>query len=157
MERKPKWIKAVRIDREAAFEIKAGPERIFPLLCPVREYDWIPDWSCEMLYSKSGVAERDAIFATRMMPGRKALWCCVAYEPPRLVEYVFSVGLGGIVRLSISLDEAIPGSTRVTWAMRFTMRPLMARLTAKVTSAEGYAAMIDGRRRLLEDYLEGRP
>lgn len=153
MERKPRWIKAERIDREAVFEIKAGPERIFPLLCPVREYEWIPDWSCEMVYSKSGTAERDAVFRTRMMPGRKALWYCVTYEPPRLIEYVFAIGLGGIVRMSIRLDAAAAGSTRVTWAMRFTMTRLMARLASKVTSPAGYDAMMEARRRQLEAHF----
>jgi hypothetical protein len=30
-----------RVVRRYCYEIDASPERIFPLLCPVREYDWI--------------------------------------------------------------------------------------------------------------------
>ena len=26
------------------------PQEVFALLCPVREYDWIPDWSCTMVH-----------------------------------------------------------------------------------------------------------
>jgi hypothetical protein len=156
MERKPRWKKAERIDREARFELKAGAGNIFPLLCPVREYEWIPDWSCEMIHSKSGVAEQDAVFHTRMLLGKKAVWCCIAYEPPRLIEYLFVVGKGGVVRLSIRLDESSGGSTRVTWAMRFTLSSLMSRLVAKITSREGYEAMIAARRRQLEEYFAKR-
>ena len=28
--------------------VEASPEQVFPLLCPVREYDWIAVWQCEM-------------------------------------------------------------------------------------------------------------
>ena len=44
--------------------VKAKPEEIFPLLCPVREYDWIPEWDCTMVYSESGIAERGCVFQT---------------------------------------------------------------------------------------------
>lgn len=40
------------------------PERIFPLLCPVLEYDWVPGWECELVYTESGVAESGAVFRT---------------------------------------------------------------------------------------------
>ena len=153
MDREPRWRKAQRIDRESVFELKAGAEDVFPLLCPVREYEWIPDWSCEMVHSKSGVAERDAVFHTRMIFGKKAVWCCITYEPPRLIEYLFVVGKSGVVRLSIRLDESSDGSTRVAWAMRFTLSSLMSRFVAKITSHEGYEAMIATRRLQLEEYF----
>jgi hypothetical protein len=155
MKREPKWKRAVRIEREMSFELKAEAARIFPLLCPVREYDWIPDWSCEMRYSESGLAEKDAIFVTTIMPGKKATWCCVTYEPPELVEYVFVVSGGSVVRLSIRLEGVGDGRTRVTWAMRFTLSKLMARFTSKVTSREGFDAMIAGRKSQLEEYFAG--
>ncbi len=44
--------------------LEAAPETVFPLLCPVREYDWIESWHCRMVYSKSGFAEQDCIFQT---------------------------------------------------------------------------------------------
>jgi hypothetical protein len=151
METKPRWKKAERIDREYGFELEAEAREIFPLLCPVREYDWIPDWACDMVYSASGIAEKDAIFHTRMF-GRSVVWTCIAYEPPRLVEYLLVLGKGGVVRLSIRLDEA-GGKTMVRWAMRFTLTGLMARLADKVASREGYDAMILSRQRLLEAYF----
>ncbi len=92
MEHKPRWKKADRIDREKVFELKAAAEEIFPLLCPVREYDWIPDWRCTMIHSDSGVAEKDAVFHTRELFGKRTVWTCITYEPPRLIEYVFVLG-----------------------------------------------------------------
>jgi hypothetical protein len=156
MNGKPRWRKSQRIDREMSFELKAKAEHIFPLLCPVREYEWIPDWSCEMIHSDSGLAEKDAIFSTPMTFGKKALWCCIVYEPPRLIEYLFVIGSGAVVRLSIRLTDAGGGATRVSWAMRFTLSPFFARHVGKVTSREGYDAMIGTRRRQLEEYFARR-
>lgn len=153
MERKPRWKKAVRIDRETSFELKAGAEAIFPLLCPVREYEWIPDWSCEMVFSESGVAEKDAVFLTSELLGMRTVWACITYEPPLFIEYVFVVGKGGVVRLSIRLEEGQAGSTRVTWTMRFTVAKIMSRFAAKVTSQAGFDAMLAARRRQLEAYV----
>ena len=53
-----------RIDRQFQTRLTAPPERVFPLLCPIKEYDWIPQWRCEMIYSKSGVAELGCVFKT---------------------------------------------------------------------------------------------
>ena len=105
-----------------------------------------------MRYSESGAAEKDAVFDTKIVLGRRSTWCCIAYEPPGLVEYVFVVG-GSVVRLSVRLEGTGSGSTRVTWAMRFTLSKLIAHLTAKITSREGFEAMIGTRKRQLELFL----
>lgn len=89
-----------RATLRSRMRLDASPERIFPLLCPVREYDWIPTWSCDMIYSESGVAENDCVFATRL-PGRgpRESWVVVRYEPPLAIEFVrSSAGPGHPVR-----------------------------------------------------------
>ena len=156
MERKPSWSAAERVTRETSFALEAGAAAIFPLLCPVREYDWIPDWRCTMIYSESGVAERDAVFHTRELLGMRTVWTCITYEPPRLIEYVFVVGKGGVVRLSIRLDELPGGRTQVTWTMRFTVAKRLSGLASKVTSQRGFDAMLATRKRELEEYLARR-
>lgn len=44
---------------------QASPSKVFPLLCPVRGYEWIESWRCEMLHSNSGIAEKNCVFRTR--------------------------------------------------------------------------------------------
>ncbi|WP_283407570.1 hypothetical protein [Anoxynatronum buryatiense] len=39
-------------------------EEIFPLLCPVREKEWLQGWDYEMMYSESGFAEKGCVFET---------------------------------------------------------------------------------------------
>ena len=43
----------------------ASPEKLFPLLCPARECDWIQGWDCELIYTDSGYAEDNCVFQTR--------------------------------------------------------------------------------------------
>jgi hypothetical protein len=48
-----------RIIRSYTQHIEARPEDVFPLLCPVREADWLAGWmdGLEMVHSGSGLAE----------------------------------------------------------------------------------------------------
>ncbi len=46
-----------RVSHTYTMTIAADAATIFPLLCPVREFDWIDVWSCDVVYSESGVAE----------------------------------------------------------------------------------------------------
>jgi hypothetical protein len=48
--------------REYTQSIRGTPDGVFPLLCPVREGDWLEGWSdhCRLVHSVSGVAERAA-------------------------------------------------------------------------------------------------
>lgn len=44
--------------------IHAAPERVFPLLCPIREAEWLDGWSARVVHAESGLAEEDGVFAT---------------------------------------------------------------------------------------------
>ena len=55
---------------------------VFPLLCPVREADWIDGWHPLAVYSTSGVAEPDCVFVTDAEP-HDAVWYITRHEPER--------------------------------------------------------------------------
>jgi hypothetical protein len=58
----------------------APPETVFPLLCPVREADWVPGWQYRLIYSKSGVAEAGCVFLTQENE-RETTWIVTEYDP----------------------------------------------------------------------------
>jgi len=58
----------------------APPETVFPLLCPVREADWVPGWQYRLIYSKSGVAEAGCVFITEENR-RETTWIVTEYDP----------------------------------------------------------------------------
>jgi hypothetical protein len=59
----------------------ALPEQVFPLLCPVRESDWVPGWQYRLIYSRSGVAERGCVFATPNDDGSETTWITTEHDP----------------------------------------------------------------------------
>ena len=67
-----------------AQHLNAPPEIVFPLLCPVLEVEWVPDWMPEMVISQSGVCEQDCIFITPPeIPSEpeNSIWVVTKYEP----------------------------------------------------------------------------
>ena len=54
--------------------------RVFPLLCPVRETEWVEDWLPDLVISSSGIVERDCVFVTPDKSG-KAIWYVTRHEP----------------------------------------------------------------------------
>jgi hypothetical protein len=123
---KPTWKQGERFVREGAISVAAPAAEVFPLLCPVREYEWIPDWRCTMVYSASGVAEENAVFITPQKLHRKAVWTLITHEPPRRVEYLLVMGTDATMRLTIDLEEG-PGATRLRWRFLFTAISALAR------------------------------
>src|SRR5579863_3913944 len=69
-----------RITHECTQNNVAPPERVFPLLCPVREADWVPGWQYRLIYSKSGKAEAGCVFITEEN-GRETTWIVAEYDP----------------------------------------------------------------------------
>lgn len=97
-----------RITRTFVQTIHATPDRIFPLLCPEREKEWLPGWDARMLYSDSHRAERGAVFETRNDTGR-TLWIVTEYDPPRRIAFARWQPDGVVVHIEISLGAHRPG------------------------------------------------
>ena len=142
-----------KLDHSSEFIAPAAPERIFPLLCPVLEYQWIPTWRCELLHSASGVAEEDCVFRTDLPEVGPMTWVVTRYQPAARIEFCCFVAEHTIMRLKIALAAEAKG-TRVTWTRRWlSLGPkgeawLDGRNTAELDR------MVDARRAELVHFLE---
>lgn len=96
----------------------APPEEVFPLLCPVREYEWIERWDCTVVYSESGVAEEGCIFETDFA-GRET-WVVTRYEPPQRIEFCIFVEAGFVEQLIITVRPEGASFSRVHWRRIYT-------------------------------------
>ena len=158
----PEWIESERIERSATFTANASPGEIFPLMCPVLEYRWVPEWSCVMAYSDSGVAEKDAVFHTAMhrmphlptMVGSKVVWTTITYQPDHLIEYLLVIGTDVVIRLSILLKDTGGATSGITWTMVITATSEPGRVFARRQySEEKFRDLIARREQELNHYL----
>ena len=100
-----------RATRTFTQHLVAGPDRVFPLLCPVREADWIEGWDPILVLSDSGVAEAECVFTTPGKPG-PAIWFVSGHERARgYVEMLKVVPGLTVCRLTIQLTATEPGCT----------------------------------------------
>jgi hypothetical protein len=112
---------SARSVRQARLTFNAPPETVFPLLCPVREYDWIEIWDCRLIHTTSGAAEDNCVFATDFPHhGGEEIWTVSRYDPPQAIEFIrFSPG-HKITRLDIHLSPAEEGKATALWRKTFT-------------------------------------
>ena len=98
--------------------VAAPPADVFPLLCPVRERDWIPGWKADVLHSRSGLAELGCVFVTRTSEGRRVAWVVTRHELPRAIA--FAIFHGDLVEtLAIELTPVAEG-TELVWSRAYT-------------------------------------
>jgi len=103
-------VKPIRAVHTYTQRLVAPPDAVFPLLCPVREADWIEGWEPLRVVTESGVAERDCVFVTRAQPA-DAIWYITRHEPESgLVEMIKIAPNVTACRLSIQLRAVEGGS-----------------------------------------------
>ena len=90
-------------------QVTAPPAAVFPLLCPVRE------WDCRLVYTESGLAEPGCIFQTdRPADGGLDTWVVSHYQPPHHIAFVRINSLRAM-QYDIALAPEGGGSTILTW------------------------------------------
>lgn len=146
-------VPGARVERIHTMAHGASIERVFPLLCPVLEYDWIEHWRCRMVHSDSGVAELGCTFTTWFphMGGRDT-WTCIRYEPNGHIEYL-RVNKNRTALLSITLEEK-PGGSATTWRTTLTgVTGKGERIVEKWTEA-AYQEQMGMLEKMLNQYLD---
>lgn len=103
---------AKRVSHEYTQTNDAPPEKVFPLLCPVREAEWVPGWQYRLIYSESGLAEDGCVFATPNDAGAETVWMVTHYDPAAFKIAFAWIEPGMIAtQLRISLVPAPGGKT----------------------------------------------
>jgi hypothetical protein len=102
--------------------INAAPDQVFPLLCPVRELDWVPGWRPDWVISESGVGEPGCVFQT---PGEgntaPATWVVTEHHPESWhVEMIKVIPGHTVMKLEARLEDDGCGGTRATVAYTYT-------------------------------------
>jgi hypothetical protein len=72
--------KARHVTKKYCQTIYTSPGEVFPLLCPVREVEWLDGWRYTMIYSKSGLVEEGAVFCTPHDGEPDTVWVVTKYD-----------------------------------------------------------------------------
>jgi hypothetical protein len=114
-----------------ATQIHAPADKVFTLLCPVAEYDWIDGWDCSLVFTDSGINEEGCIFTEAIMgpvlagsPARST-WITNRYDDENHhIQFVIFIHGLAVIRYDVTLDERDNGLTRVE--MRFEITAMDA-------------------------------
>jgi hypothetical protein len=108
-----KITKPNRVTRSYTQHLVANPATVFPLLCPVREADWIDGWDPISVLTFSGVAEPDCVFTTSAVPSND-IWYITRHEPSNgFVEMLKVTPMVTICKLTIQLHPSENGSEAI--------------------------------------------
>lgn len=94
-----------RVIRKHTIQINASKEKVFPLLCPVRESEWLPGFHSKTVYSNSGVSELDSVFLTHEDKSDEAVWIIPKYEKDNFIEMIYFQAKQKVVVLKLQLSE----------------------------------------------------
>lgn len=108
-----------RAVRSYTQRLDAPPEAVFPLLCPVRECEWVEGWDPRLVISASGLAELDCVFVTGPAED-EATWVVTEYEPPERIGFVKLTPGKTLARISIELAPEAEARTRAQVTYGYT-------------------------------------
>jgi hypothetical protein len=142
---------AQRVRRVFVEHVGASPAAVFPLLCPVREREWVDGWAAEVLFSTSGVAEDHCVFTTELPGHGRATWVVSTYDAHarRIGFTIFRPER--VERLDVAVfDEGARGS-RLEWTRTYTALDEHG----NATLAEATGSALDQRMAALHESLRG--
>ena len=70
----------VRVKRTYVQTLNAPPDSVFPLLCPVRETEWVNGWVPRLVITSSGYIEPDCVFVIPDKP-QESIWVVTQWKP----------------------------------------------------------------------------
>lgn len=136
----------------AAQHLLAPPDKVFPLLCPTREYEWIEPWKCRMVHSESGFAEQDCIFVTDFPNEGEDVWVVSVYRTNEEIQFVRFNGRR-VIRYSITLTDNGDGTTTAEWNQVITGVNEEGNRLLEGQTDEAYQQKISVLERRLNHYL----
>lgn len=109
------------VTRSATMHIDAPAARVFPMLCPVREHDYLPDWKADILHSVSGVAELGCVFQTGGGDEPQQIWQITRFEPQAgVLRFAMCTPGSHVSRLDVLVSPRGDGACEVEFTYAHT-------------------------------------
>lgn len=145
--------KPVRVERVYVQHLDARPETVFPLLCPVREKEWVKGWDPVAVYSESGHAEKDCVFLTGEK-GREAVWVITGYDREKYLIEMVKVTPGATVgKITIDMESEGNNGTKARVRYMYTALSAEGEAFVRAYSEEYYHEFMSYWEAALNEYL----
>lgn len=123
---------------------------VFPLLCPVREYDYLPQWQCRIVRLDSGLIEEGGVFTTE---DGGDVWVVATCVPNQSILFI-RVNAWRTMSYSIDVQPAPPGEVRLRWEQVITGLNPEGNQRVEALREGDFRQMLDGMQALLQHYLD---
>jgi hypothetical protein len=148
---------ALQCKRGGVIHGKASVEKIFPLLCPKREEDWIPGWECETIWSRSGYNEEGCVFRTTKPYYTELYWTTIQYDiTDRIVDFLITAPHKFVFRFQITLHPIDNALTRIEFKQVFTSVSEEGNSLIKTYENEDYQDRLNNLEMFMNRYLESQ-
>jgi hypothetical protein len=128
------------------------PDKVFPLLCPQREYEWIESWRGKIIYSESGFAELDCVFSTESDGNAREVWITDRYKENKRIQFIRFTP-SRVIRYNITLTDNNDGTTTARWEQTITSLTEEGNSYIGNFSSSGYEKLIRALEKMLNHYL----
>ena len=126
---------------------------VFPLLCPVKEKDWVPGWDLKLVISNSGVIEQECFFVEEDTPG-DAIWVVTKHDPINFEVAMYRIVPGIIVcRFEVTLDSEKGKSTSASISYEQTALGKDGEKIVDEFTAESFTKLMDEFTLAINHYL----
>lgn len=150
----------VRVTHAWTQSLDGTPDEVLPLLCPVREVEWVPGWAPHLVVSDSGFVERDCVFTTADAAageGAEAVWTVLDFDVAAHRVEMLKITPGFlVVRLSITLEPLGAAGCQAHVTYRYTALGGAGEDYVRARTSEAYAAFMREWENELNAYLRAR-
>ncbi|PKK89775.1 MAG: hypothetical protein CVV64_12680 [Candidatus Wallbacteria bacterium HGW-Wallbacteria-1] len=147
--------KSIKATRTYTQKMKSSAKRVFPLLCPVRELEWVQEWPLEKVFTKSGYAEEDCVFLTRTESRERAIWYITRHEPENyFLEMVKITPSETGCKFQIKLEETGADTCDSTITYTYVALTPKGKEFVESFTDENYQRFMKKWEKMLNNYLE---
>ncbi len=149
--------------RTKVITVNADADQVFALMCPVREYEWEPGWTTNLILSDSGLVEEGCIFTTPAgasmgshAKSREAIWVTPIHDrTTRRLMMIKVTPDECVTRLDIDVAPTQNGAS-VTTSYQHTALTKAGRTIVDEHTAERFDEMMAGWQKAIEATLGSR-
>ncbi len=141
--------------------IKAPVGEVFPLVCPVMEYDWIPGWKCNIRYCPSGENEKDVVFREKMTSpyllnkiAGKTTWITLLQDRSKHRVHFRWINKISSSIFKIEMSPVDSSQTKCTFSLDLTIMKDRGTMVLNPDSKYKIGFLIEGLAAMLKHYCE---